>query len=108
MCAEQGLSYFFNTKSISTEVWSRKFFQIFFRKSLQCGLILVVVVVVVIVIVSDVGRNNLTQQLIRFFQIDQAWLVLWLFFKKNGPIPATFWFIFVLFSLQFQYKLEKA
>ena len=26
----------------------------------------------------------------------------------NGPIPASFLFIFVLFSLQFQYKLKKA
>ena len=30
------------------------------------------------------------------------------FFKKNGPIPASFLFIFALFSLQFQYKLKKA
>ena len=29
------------------------------------------------------------------------------FFIKNEPIPASFWFIFVLFSLQFQYKLKK-
>ena len=29
-------------------------------------------------------------------------------FLKNGPIPASFLFIFVLFSLQFQYKLKKA
>ena len=27
---------------------------------------------------------------------------------QNGPIRASFLFIFVLFSLQFQYKLEKA
>ena len=26
---------------------------------------------------------------------------------KNGPIPASFCFIFVLFSLQFQHKLKK-
>ena len=26
----------------------------------------------------------------------------------NGPIPASFLFIFILFSLQFQYKLKKA
>ena len=29
-------------------------------------------------------------------------------FFKNGPIPASFCFIFVLFSLQFQYKLKKS
>ena len=29
-------------------------------------------------------------------------------FFLNGPIPASFLFIFVLFSLQFQYKLKKA
>ena len=28
-------------------------------------------------------------------------------FLKNGPIPASFLFIFVLFLLQFQYKLKK-
>ena len=27
---------------------------------------------------------------------------------KNGPIPASFCFIFVLFLLQFQYKIEKS
>ena len=27
---------------------------------------------------------------------------------KNGPIPASFLFIFVRFSLQFQYKLKKS
>ena len=27
---------------------------------------------------------------------------------KNGPIPASLLFIFILFSLQYQYKLKKA
>ena len=29
-------------------------------------------------------------------------------FLKNGPIRASFLFIFILFLLQFQYKLKKA